>query len=174
MTSDMRTGLFIIFFLCLSCGATAGNAGDNGYDDIGGFFEYCSKVKSPGMRYVYISKQMMGKASNLPIGDIDLRSISEKIDFIQSVYVVTGFEGMKLCAQKAENLPLVARDNGFECVMSHNQDGSYTNIYIKSGYGGLNSVLMTNVVYIDGEIEFAVAALIGGVFTHEEILSLFR
>ena len=45
---------------------------------------------------------------------------------------------------------------------------------MKKGEGGLNSLLMTNVCYVDGEIDFAVAALIGGVFTYEEILSLMK
>lgn len=170
----MRTKLLLILFLWLPFGVSAGNVADNGYDDIGGFFEYCSKVNSPGMRYTYVSRLMMSKVANLPIGDIDLKSISEKVDFIQSVYVAGGAGDMKECIKKVENLPAVAKENGFECVMSYNKDGVRTNIYVKSGYGGLNSLLMTKVAYVDGKVEMAVAALIGGVFTHEEILSLLK
>jgi hypothetical protein len=153
---------------------SAGNSGDNGYDDIDGFFGYCSSLRSPGVRYTYISKLMMKRVANLSVGDSDLKPIGEKIDFIQSVYVTDGVGDTRECAHKVEELPQKARENGFECVMSINKDGSCTNIYMKKGEGGLNSLLMTNVCYVDGKIDFAVAALIGGVFTYEEILSLMK
>ena len=166
----MRTRLFIILFLCLPLCVLA----DNGYDDIGDFFKYCSTAKSPGLRHTYVSKLMMKRVANLSVGDSDLKPIGEKIDFIQSVYVTDGVGDTRECAHKVEELPQKARENGFECVMSINKDGSCTNIYMKKGEGGLNSLLMTNVCYVDGEIDFAVAALIGGVFTYEEILSLMK
>ena len=163
-----------ILLLCMPFFVSAGNSGDNGYDDIDGFFGYCSSLRSPGVRYTYISKLMMKRVANLSVGDSDLKPIGEKIDFIQSVYVTDGVGDTRECAHKVEELPLKARENGFECVMSINKDGSCTNIYMKKGEGGLNSLLMTNVCYVDGEIDFAVAALIGGVFTYEEILSLMK
>lgn len=170
----MRTKLLTILLLCMPFFVSAGNSGDNGYDDIDGFFGYCSSLRSPGVRYTYISKLMMKRVANLSVGDSDLKPIGEKIDFIQSVYVTDGVGDTRECAHKVEKLPLKARENGFECVMSINKDGSCTNIYMKKGEGGLNSLLMTNVCYVDGEIDFAVAALIGGVFTYEEILSLMK
>ena len=163
-----------ILLLCMPFFVSAGNSGDNGYDDIDGFFGYCSSLRSPGVRYTYISKLMMKRVANLSVGDSDLKPISEKIDFIQSVYVTDGVGDTRECAHKVEELPQKARENGFECVMSINKDGSCTNIYMKRGEGGLNTLLMTNVRYVDGEIDFAVAALIGGVFTYEEILSLMK
>ena len=163
-----------ILLLCMPFFVSAGNSGDNGYDDIDGFFGYCSSLRSPGVRYTYISKLMMKRVANLSVGDSDLKPIGEKIDFIQSVYVTDGVGDTRECAHKVEELPQKARENGFECVMSINKDGSCTNIYMKKGEGGLNSLLMTNVCYVDGEIDFAVAALIGGVFTYEEILSLMK
>lgn len=172
--NDMRTKLLLILFLCLPFGMSAGNSADNGYDDIDGFFEYCSKINSQDMRYTYISRLMMSRIANQPIGDIDLKSISDKVDFIQSVYVAAGSEETKGCIAKVESLSAVAMEKGFERVMSYNKNGIRTNIYVKSGYGGLNSLLMTNVAYVDGKVETAVAALIGGVFTHEEILSLLK
>lgn len=170
----MRTKLLTILLLCMPFFVSAGNSGDNGYDDIDGFFGYCSSLRSPGVRYTYISKLMMKRVANLSVGDFDLKPIGEKIDFIQSVYVTDGVGDTRECAHKVEKLPQKARENGFECVMSINKDGSCTNIYMKKGEGGLNSLLMTNVCYVDGEIDFAVAALIGGVFTYEEILSLMK
>ena len=163
-----------ILLLCMPFFVSAGNSGDNGYDDIDGFFGYCSSLRSPGVRYTYISKLMMKRVANLSVGDSDLKPIGEKIDFIQSVYVTDGVGDTRECAHKVEELPQKARENGFECVMSINKDGSCTNIYMKKGEGGLNSLLMTNVCYVDGKIDFAVAALIGGVFTYEEILSLMK
>ena len=163
-----------ILLLCMPFFVSAGNSGDNGYDDIDGFFGYCSSLRSPGVRYTYISKLMMKRVANLSVGDSDLKPIGEKIDFIQSVYVTDGVGDTRECAHKVEELPQKARENGFECVMSINKDGSCTNIYMKKGEGGLNSLLITNVCYVDGEIDFAVAALIGGVFTYEEILSLMK
>jgi hypothetical protein len=48
-------------------------------------------------------------------------------------------------------------------------------MYVKRGEGGLNSVLMTIVAYnADGKIELAVAALIGGVFSLDEILAIMK
>lgn len=170
----MRTKLLTILLLCMPFFVSAGNSGDNGYDDIDGFFGYCSSLRSPGVRYTYISKLMMKRVANLSVGDSDLKPIGEKIDFIQSVYVTDGVGDTRECAHKVEELPQKARENGFECVMSINKDGFCTNIYMKKGEGGLNSLLMTNVCYVDGEIDFAVAALIGGVFTYEEILSLMK
>lgn len=170
----MRTKLLTILLLCMPFFVSAGNSGDNGYDDIDGFFGYCSSLRSPGVRYTYISKLMMKRVANLSVGDSDLKPIGEKIDFIQSVYVTDGVGDTRECAHKVEELPQKARENGFECVMSINKDGSCTNIYMKKGEGGLNSLLMTNVCYVDGKIDFAVAALIGGVFTYEEILSLMK
>lgn len=170
----MRTKLLTILLLCMPFFVSAGNSGYNGYDDIDGFFGYCSSLRSPGVRYTYISKLMMKRVANLSVGDSDLKPIGEKIDFIQSVYVTDGVGDTRECAHKVEELPQKARENGFECVMSINKDGSCTNIYMKKGEGGLNSLLMTNVCYVDGEIDFAVAALIGGVFTYEEILSLMK
>lgn len=170
----MRTKLLTILLLCMPFFVSAGNSGDNGYDDIDGFFGYCSSLRSPGVRYTYISKLMMKRVANLSVGDSDLKPIGEKIDFIQSVYVTDGVGDTWECAHKVEELPQKARENGFECVMSINKDGSCTNIYMKKGEGGLNSLLMTNVCYVNGEIDFAVAALIGGVFTYEEILSLMK
>ena len=170
----MRTKLLTILLLCMPFLVSAGNSGDNGYDDIDGFFGYCSSLRSPGVRYTYISKLMMKRVANLSVGDSDLKPIGEKIDFIQSVYVTDGVGDTRECAHKVEELPQKARENGFECVMSINKDGSCTNIYMKKGEGGLNSLLMTNVCYVDGEIDFAVAALIGGVFTYEAILSLMK
>ena len=173
--NDMRTKLLLILFLCLPFGMSAGNSADNGYDDIDGFFGYCSRLKSPGLRYTYISSQMIKRVSALPMGDFDLKPISDKIDFVQSVYVVTEFDSSKECALKAEALPQAAVENGFERVISFNKDGSHTNILMKKGEGGLNSLLLTNVCYnAQGELELAVAALIGGVFTDDEILSLMN
>ena len=91
----MRTKLLMILFLCLPLSLTASNAGDNGYDDIDGFFGYCSRLKSPGLRYTYISSQMIKRVSALPMGDFDLKPISDKIDFVQSVYVVTEFDSSR-------------------------------------------------------------------------------
>lgn len=171
----MRTKLLTILFLCLPFCLWAGNAGDNGYDDIDGFFGHCSKVKSPGLRYTYISSQMMKRVSTLPMGEFDLKPISDKIDFIQSVYAVTDSDTSKECAMKVEFLPTTAKESGFQCVISFNKDGSHTNILMKKGEGGLNSLLLTNVCYnAQGELELAVAALIGGVFTDDEILSLMN
>ena len=48
--NDMRTKLLLILFLCLPFGMSAGNSADNGYDDIDGFFEYCSKINSPDIQ----------------------------------------------------------------------------------------------------------------------------
>ena len=171
---NMRTKLLTILLLCMPFFVSAGNSGDNGYDDIDGFFGYCSSLRSPSVRYTYISKLMIKRMAALPVGDSDLKPISEKIDFVQSVYVADASESARECALKVDELPNKARENGFECVMSINKDGSCTNIYMKRGEGGLNSLLMTNVCYVNGEIEFAVAALIGGVFSYEEILSLMK
>ena len=170
----MRPRVLMFLLLCLPLCAAATNAGDNGYDDIDGFFGYCSGVKSPGVRYTYISSMMMKRVAALPLGDTDLKPIADTIDFVQSVYVGTEFEDVKECALKVEALSQVAIESGFECVMSFNKDGVHTNILIKRGEGGLNSLLMTNVCYADGEIQFAVAALIGGVFSPEDILSLMK
>lgn len=169
----MKTRLLMILFLCLPLCVSAKDAGDNGYDDIDGFFEYCSSIKSPGLRYTYISQIMIKRLSALPVGEFDIRPISEKVDFIQSVYVVPALGGVDECARKAERMPDIARENGFECVMSFNKDGVHTNILLNSGEGGFNSLLMTSVVYNEeGKLELAIAALIGGVFTYDEILSL--
>lgn len=172
---NMRTRLLTILLICLPLCVSANTCGDNGYDDIDGFFEYCSGLKSPGVRYTYISRLMMKKVSNLPMGEYDLTPISDKIDFVQSVYVATGYDSAMECAVKAEELPLIAREHGFECVISFNKDGVHTNIFMKRGEGGLNSLLMTNLCYnVQGELEIAVAALIGGVFSFDEILSLMK
>lgn len=171
----MRTKLLMILFLCLPLSLTASNAGDNGYDDIDGFFGYCSRLRSPGLRYTYISSQMIKRVSALPMGDFDLKPISDKIDFVQSVYVITEFDSSKECALKAEALPQAAVENGFERVISFNKDGSHTNILMKSGEGGFNAMLMVNVLYDDkGELELVVAAFIGGVFSDDEILTLMK
>lgn len=171
----MRSKILMILFLCMPLCLSAGNMGDNGYDDIDGFFGYCSKVKSPGLRYTYISSQMMKRVAAIPMGDFDLKPIADKIDFIQSVYAAAEFDSAKECALKAEALPATAKERGFECVISFNKDGSHTNIFLKKGEGGLNSLLLTNVCYNEkGELELAVVALIGGVFTDDEILSLMN
>lgn len=173
--NDMRTKLLMILFLCLPLGMMASNAGDNGYDDIDGFFSYCSKVKSPGLRYTYISSQMIKRVSALPMGNFDLKSIDDKIDFVQSVYAVTEFDSSKECALKAESLPQAAIENGFERVISFNKDGAHTNVLMKSGEGGFNSMLMVNVFYNDqGSLELVVVAFIGGVFSDDEILTLIK
>ena len=172
---NMRTKLLAILFLCFPLCLWAGNVGDNGYDDIDGFFGYCSKIKSPGLRYTYISSQMMRRVSTIPMGEFDLKPISDKIDFVQSVYAVTDSDPAKDCALKAEALPVTAKEIGFECVISFNKDGSHTNIFLKKGEGGFNSLLMTNASYNEkGELELAIVALIGGIFTDEEILSLMN
>ena len=93
----MRTRLFIILFLCLPLCVLA----DNGYDDIGDFFKYCSTAKSPGLRHTYVSKLMMKRVSSLPAGEFDLKPIYDKIDFIQSVYV------MPRITVNIDNSPLV-------------------------------------------------------------------
>lgn len=172
----MRIRLFITLLLCLPLSISATDAGDDGYDDIDGFFALCSKVKSPGLRYTYISKLMMERVSSLPAtGNFDLKPISEKVDFVQSIYIIPSFESVGECVLKAEKLPQSASENGFERVMSFNKDGSHTNILLKSGEGGLNSLLMTNVCYnAEGKIESVVVALIGGVFSFDEILSLMK
>ena len=167
----MRTRLFIILFLCLPLCVLA----DNGYDDIGDFFKFCSTAKSPGLRHTYVSKLMMKRVSSLPAGEFDLKPIYDKIDFIQSVYVMPGSEKGEVCLQKVDNLPEEAVESGFKCVFSLNKEGQQSQIFIKSGEGGLNSMLMINVCHSpDGEFEYAVVALIGGVFSHDEILSLMN
>ena len=73
------------------------------------------------------------------------------------------------------NLPEEAVESGFKCVFSLNKEGQQSQIFIKSGEGGLNSMLMINVCHSpDGNLDYAVVALIGGVFSHDEILSLMN
>lgn len=171
----MRTKLLMLLVLCLPVNLQAVGLMDNGYDDVAGLFEYCSGIKSPGVRYTYVSKLMMKKVSALPMNEYDLSPIIDKIDFLKSVYAATGFEGAKECALKIEALPKTVKENGFECAISINKDGHHTNMYVKRGEGGLNSVLMTIVAYnADGKIELAVAALIGGVFSLDEILAIMK
>jgi hypothetical protein len=171
----MRMKLLMMLLFCIPSFVSAGNHKDNGYDDVAGLFEYCSGVNSPGVRYTYVSKLMMRRASSLPLDEFDLKPLSGKIDFVKSVYVAPPAGDVKECARRIETLPDVVDENGFVCVLSLNRDGNRTNMYVKSGDGGLNSVLMTLVAYnADGDIELAVAALIGGVFSHEEILSIMK
>ena len=100
--------------------------------------------------------------------------ISLALLLLIGVYIYPYVLAVIMKARMLRTLCRTAKENGFECVMSYNKDGVRTNIYVKSGYGGLNSLLMTKVAYVDGKVEMAVAALIGGVFTHEEILSLLK
>ena len=171
----MRTKLLLLLILCLPLNIGAANLCDNGYDDVAGLFEYCSGIKSKGIHYTYVSRLMMKKVSTLPMGEYDLKSLSDKIDFVKSVYVATGTEGADECANRIEVMPNVVMEKGFECVISVSKDAHHTNMYVKSGEGGLNSVFMTVVAYNEeGKIEFAVAALIGGVFSLDEILSIMK
>ena len=172
----------LLFAVTLNAGAT--DTERNNYDDIDGYFKAAERSDSPNINYFYISKAMLTMAGNNAYSgsDVNLKTFTNKIDFMRSVEVVSNkSDNDRLFLKNAERLATdVYAEYDYQNLLTTSKEGLRSHLFYKYGEGGLCSVLVVTTqkkIHPETgkvELSYARVLLIGGTFRAEDIPTLIN